>query len=125
MFDRFLLSLGATAGACGVALGALVAHAFAARLDAAALARLETAALYLLVHGLLLVAIALALRGPAASRGLRAAGALIALGVVCFCGGLIASTLTGVRGFVSVAPFGGSALIAGWLTLALCGWKRT
>lgn len=118
------MTLGALAGCAGVALGAATAHAFAARLEAAALANLATASQYLLVHGVLLIAIAFGVRAQPTVLSLRVAGALIALGVVCFCGGVIVSTLSGVRAFAALAPAGGTALLAGWLTLALYGLTK-
>jgi uncharacterized membrane protein YgdD (TMEM256/DUF423 family) len=124
MWVKAFMSLGGIAGCSGIALGALSAHAFRTRIEAAGLATLGTVSQYLLVHGLLLIAVAAWLRIAPESVLLRVAGALLVLGMFCFCGGLTVGTLTGVRGFGGLAPFGGIALMAGWLTLALYGLIR-
>ena len=121
MWVKILMTLGGIAGCSGVALGALSAHALKTRIEPAGLATLGTVTQYLLVHGLLLIAVAAWLRMAPDSALLRASGALLVIGMFCFCGGLTIGTLTGIRSFGVLAPFGGSALMAGWLTLALYG----
>lgn len=124
MFSKLFLFGGGVAGALGVALGALTAHALAARLDAHALANLDTVSRYLLVHGVALVAVAAWSRGDAATVGFKLAGVLLLGGMILFSGGLTASALDGPRLLTAVAPAGGMALIAGWLTLALTALLR-
>jgi len=121
MWVKMFMTLGGIAGCSGVALGALSAHALNTRLEPAGLTTLGTVSQYLLLHGLLLIAVAAWLRVAADSGLLRAAGVLLVVGMFCFCGGLTVATLTGVRSFGGLAPFGGIALMAGWLTLALYG----
>lgn len=121
MWVKIFMTLGGIAGCSGVALGALSAHALKTRLEPAALATLGTVTQYLLIHGLLLIVIAAWLRVAPETTLLRAAGALLVVGMFCFCGGLTIGTLTGIRSFGVLAPFGGTALMAGWLTLALYG----
>ena len=48
----------------------------------------------------------------------RASGVLLAVGVALFCGSLYALALGAPRMLGAVAPFGGLALIAGWLAFA-------
>jgi len=121
MWVKVFMTLGGIAGCSGVALGALSAHALSTRIEPAGLATLGTVTQYLLVHGLLLIAVAAWARMTPEAVLLRAAGALLVVGMFCFCGGLTVSTLTGIRTFGALAPFGGTALMAGWLTLALYG----
>ncbi|MCB1748397.1 MAG: DUF423 domain-containing protein [Gammaproteobacteria bacterium] len=121
---KLCLIVGGIAGCGGVALGALIAHAFKARLEPAALATLATVSQYLLIHGLLLVAIGAWLRHMPEALSLRIAAGLIMLGIFCFCGGLSVSILGGLRAAGSVAPVGGTALMAGWLVLAWIGLVR-
>lgn len=122
MWLKLFLSCGAVAGAAGVALGAWTAHAAVKRFEPAELATLDTVSRYLLVHGTLLVALAMWLRAAADSSMVKLAGALIVAGMVFFCGGLGVSVVTGLRGLTVVAPLGGMALIAGWLVLAVGVW---
>ena len=77
----------------------------------------QTAVQYHFWHVLALLAIALAggyLPGP----WLRAAGWLLIAGMALFCGSLYALALGAPRFLGAVAPFGGLALILGWLAFA-------
>ncbi len=118
------MGIGGLAGCAGVALGALAAHALRARIDAAGLQTLDTVSKYLLIHGLLLVAVALWMRVAADALMLRLAGLCVVVGIFCFCGGLSTSIIAGWRAFGAAAPFGGTALMAGWLLLALYGMTK-
>ncbi len=114
---RLLLGSGALVMAIGVILGALSAHAAkgASHPDAARL--MQTAVQYQLIHGLGLLLLG-ALARNAASMWLAAAGLLLLVGVILFCGSLWYLAVTN-RSLGPVAPVGGLAFIAGWLCLAL------
>ena len=71
----------------------------------------QTAAHYHAWHALGLVVIGLS----TASDWSRAAGWLLAGGIVVFCGSLYALALGAPRGLGAVTPFGGLMLILGWL----------
>jgi uncharacterized membrane protein YgdD (TMEM256/DUF423 family) len=43
--------------------------------------------------------------------------------VLLFSGSLYALSLTGTRALGAVTPFGGAAMIAGWLVLAWAVWQ--
>lgn len=120
MWAKVFMASGGCGGCGGVVLGALQAHALATRVDADGLAALGTASDYLVVHGVLLVAIAMGVRAVPAAFSLRLAGILILFGMICFCGGLMISALGG-GSLAAIAPLGGMGLIAGWLTLAVYG----
>jgi uncharacterized membrane protein YgdD (TMEM256/DUF423 family) len=112
----------ALAGAAAVALGAWAAHGAAEP----AKGWLTTASTYQLIHALALLATALLrerLGGPV--RHLAAAAlAAFALGIVLFCGALVALSFGqgwGPWSWRGTAPAGGLALIAGWAALALTG----
>jgi len=113
---RFLLGSGALVMALGVILGALSAHASKGAAHADAQRLMQTAVLYQLVHGLGLLVIGTLARN-AASMWLVAAGVLLVLGVLFFCGSLWYLALTG-RSLGPIAPLGGLCFIAGWLALA-------
>lgn len=119
IWGKTFLITGGVAGAAGVVLGALAAHALKTQLAPAALDNVQTASAYLLVHGLLLVVIAFGLRLTPEAWTLRIAGSLVLAGILCFGGGLSIAALTGVRAFSMLAPAGGMALIGGWLMLAV------
>lgn len=116
---KALLALGAVLAALAVALGAFGAHALKARLAPDALALWQTAAQYHFWHALGVIAAGLALLHFADSGWLRAAGMLLALGVLLFSGSLYALALSGVHWLGALTPFGGLAFILGWLAFAL------
>jgi uncharacterized membrane protein YgdD (TMEM256/DUF423 family) len=116
------LFIAALTGATGVAIAAFGEHALAGRLEPRLLAAFATAGRYQMIHALAIGLAALAARGAARPWAERAA-ALFFLGTVLFCGSLYVLTLSGIRIIGIVTPFGGVALIAGWLLLAVAAWK--
>ncbi|MBE7374969.1 DUF423 domain-containing protein [Pseudomonas lopnurensis] len=119
---RPYLVLAALFGLSGVALGAFAAHGLKSRLSADYLAIFQTGVHYQLIHALALFGVALlALHLP--SRLLTWAGGLFILGIALFSGSLYLLTLTGVGKLGIITPLGGTAFLAGWLCLALAGWR--
>lgn len=111
------LLAGAVLGALGVAAGAFGAHGLKERLSAEALGWWDTASRYQLVHALALLATGLLARQRGAP--LPAATHLLLWGTLVFSGTLYAMALGGPRWLGAVTPLGGTALIAGWVALAL------
>jgi uncharacterized membrane protein YgdD (TMEM256/DUF423 family) len=121
--DRRLIILGAVLGALGVGAGAFGAHALKTRLAPDMLAVFETGARYQLWHALAILAAACVWsRWP--SPAVSAAGWLFIVGIALFSGSLYLLSLTGIRFFGIVTPFGGVALILGWLALAWGAWSH-
>lgn len=104
--SRLLVLAGGIAGAGGVALSAAAAHAGGAFTG--------TAATFLLAHAPVLLATGLC----AASRILRAGSLMLLIGLVLFCGDLLARDTVATRLFPFAAPAGGTLLMLGWLTIA-------
>ena len=121
--SRRFLALGALSAGLAVALGAFAAHALKARLEPQLLVAFEVGVRYQMYHALALVAVGL-LAERRSSRLLGASGALFLAGTVLFSGSLYALSLTGIRGFGAITPFGGVAFLAGWLCLAAAALKR-
>ncbi len=137
-------ALGALLVALAVAVGAFGAHTLEGRLPATRLGTLETSVRYQTYGGLGLLAMALVARAarrragaeavgdaaagaPAAARtaaSAEGAAALLALGVLLFCGALYLLAAGGPSLLGLVAPFGGAAMIAAWLWLALALWRE-
>jgi uncharacterized membrane protein YgdD (TMEM256/DUF423 family) len=115
------LCLGAAAGATGVALGAFGAHALRQRLDPGMLEIYRTGVLYHVLHALALLAVA-ALGGRLGRP--RLTTWLFAVGIVIFSGSLYTLAISGVRTWGAVTPFGGVALILGWLSMILFRRRR-
>lgn len=112
----------------GVALGAFGAHGLKATLEARG--RLDdwhTAVFYQLVHALALLALGIWARvepSHRASRSLRTVGVLFQCGVLFFSGSLYLLGLgVPVRWLWPVTPLGGVCFLAGWIVLAIGGWR--
>ncbi len=114
MWNRLLGALGGLACAAAVGLGAYASHGASGQ----AQTWLQTASLYLFLHGLALLALS-----PRAERPLeQAALGALAAGMLLFCGSLIGAALFGWP--TRLAPIGGSTLILAWLTVALSRLRR-
>jgi uncharacterized membrane protein YgdD (TMEM256/DUF423 family) len=119
---RAYIVLAALFGFTGVALGAFASHGLRSQLSATYLAVFQTGVQYQLLHALALLGVALlSLHRP--SRLLTAAGALFTAGILLFSGSLYLLTLSGIGKLGMITPIGGTAFLAGWLCLAVAGWR--
>lgn len=110
-------------GLLAVAAGAASAHLFAA--DPHRLALMSTGAQYALYHAAALLALAaLADRVKTGGRFLAAAAWLFIAGTLLFSGSLYLLALTGSHALVWITPFGGIALMLGWVALGIHAWQR-
>ena len=109
---------GALCGALAVLLGAFGAHALREHLGSDALAIWRTAVDYLFWHALVLVLVAARAR-QAPARSLCVATPAFLLGIVLFCGSLIALALGASRMIGYVTPLGGAAFLVGWIALCI------
>lgn len=100
-------------GASAVLLGAAGAHLLALDAGAAELWRLALGFQFWHVLAFALAALA-APTGP----GRRTALWAFAVGIVCFCGSLYGLALAAQPWLGVLTPFGGVALVVGWLALA-------
>ena len=119
---RKWLFIAALTGALGVILAAFGEHALSARLSPAAISAFATGARYQLMHALAMGLAALAARGPAKPLA-ETAVLLFLTGILLFSGSLYGLALAGIRTLGFITPFGGLALIAGWIILALAALK--
>lgn len=108
--------IGAVTGALAVGCGAFGAHGLEKIAGPQELDWWKTAAGYQLMHAPLLVIL-----GVLRARGVRSdtAGWLLLVGCVVFCGTLYAMALGAPRWLGVITPLGGTALIVGWLALAV------
>ena len=116
---RLFIALGALLAAAAVVLGAFGAHGLRTRLSAEALAIYQTGVQYQLWHALGLLGVGLACLHLPESGWLRAAGSLLALGIVLFSGSLYVLAVGGPKGLGAVAPIGGGAFLLGWIAFAV------
>ncbi len=100
-------------------IGAFGAHALRPTLEAAGrFDTFETAVKYQFYHALALLLVG-GLRFFMDDRLLGWAGAAFAAGVLIFSGSLYVLCLSGVRAWGAVTPFGGVALIVGWILMLI------
>ncbi|MBI4011652.1 MAG: DUF423 domain-containing protein [Candidatus Rokubacteria bacterium] len=119
--DRLFLALGSVSGFLAVALGAFGAHLLRDRIAPELVHTFETAQRQHVLHVVALLAVAWASTrwpGPATT----AAGWLFVAGTLLFSGSLYLLAITGQRWLGAITPFGGLALLLGWLVLAWRAW---
>lgn len=119
MQDRNWWLLTAVSGALMVGAGAFAAHGLSGYLSPKLLQTFETGVRYQAWHTLAMLGV-LAWRSACPLAGQRLVLGLWALGMLLFSGSLYALALTGIGRLGIITPFGGVAMIAGWLALALC-----
>lgn len=103
--------IAAVLGLLGVAIGAIAAHAIA---DPKAVAAIEKAALYQLIHVLALLFVS--------QRNGRVATIscwFFLLGITFFCGSIELKYLLGFHSVTAIAPLGGVCLMLGWVFLGV------
>ncbi len=117
------IQIAAIFGFLAVALGAFGAHGLKETLEMnGTMAAWQTAALYHLVHAVVLLAIAMQL--SSSGGGTRSLVFwLFAAGIVIFSGSLYVLAVTNMKWLGRITPIGGLSLLAGWLMLAIRGLK--
>lgn len=110
--NRGLLALAALAGAFAVAAGAFAAHGAKGQ----AVRWLQTGAHYQLIHAVAAIAVMGLPRG-------RLAALLFLVGGAVFAGTLYLMAFGGPSWLGAITPIGGSALIFGWIVLALAALR--
>lgn len=118
--------MAALSGAVAVIVGAFAAHGLDLRTEAGIKARdwLQTGSHYEMIHALAMLAV-VALSGRLNGRLAVAAQYLFLAGSILFPGVLYSLAFGGPRWFGAVAPFGGLAFVAGWVSLALAATMRS
>lgn len=121
-FRSPLAAAGAINAVVAIAAGAFGAHGLRDRVDARRLEIFETAARYHVIG-----ALGMMIAGLLAAAGARLAatgGWTLQAGVAVFSGSLYALALTGVKGLGAITPFGGLALMAGFVLIAVGCLRR-
>jgi uncharacterized membrane protein YgdD (TMEM256/DUF423 family) len=118
----FWVQMGGVLAFLGVALGAFGAHALRSRLSPDLQAIYETGVRYHLYHALALFVVAW-LSETRGSALVNLSGWTFVIGIVLFSGSLYLLSLSGLRGWGAVTPFGGVAFLAGWVLLVLAAFQ--
>jgi len=116
-------TIGAVLGFLGVTLGAFAAHGLKESLSAEMLVIFQTGVRYHLIHAVALFALGLGI-DRLTPRLAHWAGWLFVSGIVVFSGTLYLLAVTGVRWLGAITPFGGTALLAGWVLLAISAFRQ-
>jgi uncharacterized membrane protein YgdD (TMEM256/DUF423 family) len=119
---RVFLMIGVVNGFLTVALGAVGAHALRSHIAPDLYTVFQTGVEYHSIHALTLLALGLlALHHP--SKALNLSGWLMSAGILLFCGSLYLLALSGNRSLGVITPFGGAALLSGWLSMMVAIWR--
>jgi uncharacterized membrane protein YgdD (TMEM256/DUF423 family) len=121
--SRRFLAAGGMLLVIATLIGALAAHALQTRLGATQLTALHTAVNYQFFNALGLLAVGILAR-HVDSTCLRASGALLIAGVICFSGGIYIMLAGAPRVLGLVTPIGGALLIAAWLAFTVAALRR-
>lgn len=120
---KLFLMLGSISGFLSVALGAFGAHALKGKLDEYSLGIFHTGVTYQTTHALVLVLVALLLKGYPDSSALVWAGWCFVFGTLIFSGSLYTLAMTGIKVLGAITPIGGVLFLVGWALLAIHAWK--
>jgi uncharacterized membrane protein YgdD (TMEM256/DUF423 family) len=116
---KLFLIIGSLIGAVSVMIGAFGAHGLKPFLEKMGrLETFETAVKYQFYHAFALIFLGIIIQQKAESQHFGISGWLFVFGILIFSGSLYILCLTGIRWMGAITPFGGLALIAGWLFLA-------
>ena len=114
-------------GLTGVAIGAFGAHAWKATLiERGMMQAWETGSRYHLLHAVAMIGLAAWTRAASGNSEMRLiwVARLWCIGLILFSGSLYWLALGGPRWLGPITPFGGVALMAGWLLLALAAFSK-
>ena len=114
---RAWLTLAALVGGSGLAIGASGAHALRSLIVPEYLPTFETGVRYHLIHAVALLTLAF----QAERFRIALPALLFTLGVLLFSGSLYALALGAPTRIGIITPFGGVALLLGWLSLLRLG----
>jgi uncharacterized membrane protein YgdD (TMEM256/DUF423 family) len=119
---RAILAIAGVLLALGTVFGAMGVHALRPRFSPDELRIYSTAVEYHFYNALGLLGVGAVVRTLDSPLLTWAAGLVVA-GVLLFCGSLYAIALGAPRSLGMVPPFGGVALIAGWILFAVSVWR--
>jgi uncharacterized membrane protein YgdD (TMEM256/DUF423 family) len=116
--DRYTIWIitGSIFAALAVLFGAFGAHGLKSRVSAEDLIIFETGVRYQMYHALALILLGLIAMNPNITITNLTFGLFVA-GILIFSGTLYLIPLTGLRWLGAITPIGGTALIAGWISL--------
>jgi uncharacterized membrane protein YgdD (TMEM256/DUF423 family) len=121
---RPALVLGALFALLAVMAGAFGAHGLRGVIDERGLEVFQTAVTYQIVHSLALILVAILPVAGLSRRLLGIAAGFFVAGILLFSGSLYLLVLTDLRWMGPVTPVGGIGFTAGWIMVAMAGFRR-
>jgi len=115
---RRWLGIGSVFGFLSIAFGAFGAHGLEGFLDTSAMATYDTAARYQMYLSLVLLCVGI-IQAMFPSRSFTFPGIAFSVGILLFSGSLYALSLTSLWWFGMITPFGGIAILVGWVLFFL------
>ena len=123
--DRTFFIIGSILGGLAVATGGFGAHGLKNLVSPELLDTWDKAVRYQIYHALALLALAWAVtHWQNQVKLLTLGGWFFLAGVVLFSGSLYILVLSGMKWLGAITPFGGVAMVAGWLCLLFAAWKK-
>jgi len=123
--SKIFLVVGAVIGAVSVMIGAFGAHGLKSFLESMGrFDTFETAVKYQFYHTFALIFIGIIMQ-KGSNQNFAISGWLFLAGIILFSGSLYLLCFTHSRWIGAITPFGGLALIGGWLFMAWGLWKST
>lgn len=117
--NKNYIVISAVMGALAVALGAFGAHGLKNTLSPELLETYKTGVFYHIIHVVVLLAISLNNK-----YNLKVAYIFILSGIIFFSFSLYAYSITEIKFFAMITPFGGLSLILGWIVIAITVYKN-
>ncbi len=116
--QKIVLIFAATSALVANGLGAFGTHALKSKLAVNLMTAYQTGVQYQFYHslGLLLIGV---LMFHVKNTWINLSCIAIAVGIILFSGSLYILSVTGIKGFGIITPFGGLAFMAGWLFLLI------
>jgi uncharacterized membrane protein YgdD (TMEM256/DUF423 family) len=125
MMSKLYVFLGSMTACLAVAMGAFGAHGLKDRLSSEMLVVYQTGVHYHMIHSIGLILVGIIANWMSKSALLSWSGRLLLVGIVFFSGSLYVLSLTGIRTFGAITPFGGVSFLAGWVLLAIASLRGT
>lgn len=122
-FSRTLFLIAGITAMLAAMLSAYGFHGLPGKVPDAKLASWGWANEFQFFHSIALILIGILLRHDPRSLVLRAAAALMAVGLVLFCGSIYAEVLGAPPAVGDVAPLGGSSFMLAWLLVGVGAWR--
>lgn len=117
---NYWITIGAIFGFLAVAIGAFGAHQIKTIISPEMLEIYKTGVFYHLVHAVIITAI-----GFYANPKFFKSALFLSIGIILFSFSLYIYSITGIKTFAVITPFGGVSFLLGWLLLIITSIRTT